>query len=206
MLNFFFTEIYQQAEYLEEADESAADISMIDDYKQVEDDVDSELTEAQIQRITESIRDSILSTTGITMSNEFQYTILERHQHMPSKVEVTTSEGVVIEVALNCELDENGEKKIFDCKLCPLSFTRRIQLSRHASVHENRQGLSCDFCRKWFPSKSSLNRHFRIHTGEKPFQCTECDRSFIQKEILKRHMMIHTGEKVISSLYVGYSI
>lgn len=57
--------------------------------------------------------------------------------------------------------------KIFKCDKCPKSFSRRMHLTRHASIHEKKQGHFCDYCEKWFPSRSSLNRHTRIHTGNK---------------------------------------
>lgn len=81
------------------------------------------------------------------------------------------------------------------CPNCPKSFSRRIQLRRHESVHMQQRGFSCGICEKWFPTRSALTRHERIHTGERPFQCEVCQKSFAQKEILFRHLMTHTGQK-----------
>lgn len=125
----------------------------------------------------------------------------------PTQVEVTTEDGSLIVMELiaeddseppeynDQEINEEGELKIFQCPDCPKSFSRRIQLRRHASVHMQQRGFSCGICEKWFPTRSALVRHERIHTGERPFQCEVCQKSFAQKEILFRHLMTHTGQK-----------
>lgn len=73
-----------------------------------------------------------------------------------TQVEVTTEDGSVIVMELMAEEDaeevtdvvdslrttfnESGELNIFQCPVCPKSFSRRIQLKRHASVHMEQRG------------------------------------------------------------------
>lgn len=73
-----------------------------------------------------------------------------------TQVEVTTEDGSVIVMELMAEDDtddvtdvaeslrttvnESGELNIFQCPVCPKSFSRRIQLKRHASVHMEQRG------------------------------------------------------------------
>lgn len=77
-----------------------------------------------------------------------------------TNVEVTLQDGSVIVMELmteeeaeslpnvpsnlpiNVPVAEDGEIKIFQCPDCPLSFSRRIQLRRHASVHMQQRGNS----------------------------------------------------------------
>lgn len=97
------------------------------------------------------------------------------------------------------DLDENGEKKIFQCAFesCTEGFARRQACKTHFYNHLASQnitkGFSCEFCQKTFRVASALERHKRIHTGDKPFRCDfkGCDKAFNQKEMLKRHKVIH---------------
>ncbi|KAK7873889.1 hypothetical protein R5R35_005747 [Gryllus longicercus] len=92
-------------------------------------------------------------------------------------------------------LSANSEGLIFRCDKCPKGFSKRIDLKRHSSVHDQQRGFVCAVCEKWFPNKTSYKRHERIHTGEKPFSCSYCQKCFSQDSILSRHLLIHTGEK-----------
>lgn len=97
------------------------------------------------------------------------------------------------------DLDENGEKKIFQCAFlnCTESFARRQTCKTHYFNHMASQtitnGYTCDFCQKAFKVSSALERHKRVHTGDKPFKCESegCNKAFSQKEMLKRHIVIH---------------
>lgn len=99
----------------------------------------------------------------------------------------------------NQSLDENGEKKIFQCAFqdCNERFARRQACKTHYYNHLASKvltkGFNCKFCQKTFKVVSALERHERVHTGQKPFKCdvAGCAKAFSQKEMLKRHKIIH---------------
>lgn len=103
-----------------------------------------------------------------------------------------------IEDADENDLDENGERKIFQCAFenCLESFARRQSCKTHFYNHkatDNSKGFNCKFCGKTFHVASARERHERVHTKEKPFLCDfeGCGKGFSQKEMLKRHKIIH---------------
>lgn len=78
---------------------------------------------------------------------------LNQSEGKSTHVEVTTEDGSVIIMELMTEEDADsvrpkpepevnadGEINIFQCPSCPKSFSRRIQLKRHASVHMQQRG------------------------------------------------------------------
>lgn len=156
--------------------------------------------------IADAVKATLAQQPGLDISGNIQLKV-DNRPGQPTQVRVTTEDGSVIIMELLAE-DENPleesldpldcdeeELKVFKCPKCPKAFSRRIQLSRHSSVHMEQRGFSCGICEKWFPTRSALIRHERIHTGERPFVCEICSRSFAQKEILARHLMTHTGQK-----------
>lgn len=175
-----------------------------DEYMDYENDYQSDQSdkddEPDMESITKAVKATLAQQSGFdeTCNYELKFT---RKSSILTQVEVIVEDGTTIIMDIQTamkkeETDENGEIKIFKCHECPKSFSRRNQLQRHTSVHnQDGRGITCMICEKWFPSKSSLDRHMRIHTGEKPFKCEICGRAFIQKEILKRHLLVHTGEK-----------
>lgn len=64
------------------------------------------------------------------------------------------------------EVDEAGEKKIFQCALCPLKFTRRQNCKTHYYTHTTPNSpFTCEFCSKGFKSNSAMERHRRVCTA-----------------------------------------
>ncbi|CRL06025.1 CLUMA_CG018904, isoform A [Clunio marinus] len=130
------------------------------------------------QENNENIIEEIINSTGIDVTNEEQY-------FKPIKnVE-------------DQDIDEKGEKKIFQCNFenCTEAFARRQACKAHFFNHMKSKSssinLECQHCKKKFKVQSSLERHERIHTGEKPFKCDSCEKTFSQKELLKRHKITH---------------
>lgn len=169
------------------------------------------LDDNNLDAIADAVKATLANQPGLNLGGQLQLKV-NSSEGKSTQVEVTTEDGSVIVMELMTEevdsvpdanmpdedeekVNEYGELEIFKCPDCPKSFSRRIQLRRHASVHSQQRGFSCGLCEKWFPTKSALVRHERIHTGERPFQCEVCQRSFAQKEILFRHLMTHTGQK-----------
>lgn len=63
------------------------------------------------------------------------------------------------------EVDEAGEKKIFQCAVCPMKFTRRQNCKTHYYTHTTPNSpFTCEFCSKGFKSNSAMERHRRVCT------------------------------------------
>ncbi|XP_050312825.1 zinc finger protein 813-like [Anthonomus grandis grandis] len=174
-----------------------------------------DIYDSNIGAIADAVKATLANQPGINVAGQLQIKV-NPSSGKTTQVEVTTDDGHVIVMEISTEdqvddrnsnsenlkrdsvlteINDEGELKVFKCEYCPLSFSRRIALKRHSSVHSQQRGFSCGICEKWFPTKSALIRHERIHTGERPFQCEICTKSFAQKEILFRHMMTHSGQK-----------
>ena len=64
------------------------------------------------------------------------------------------------------EVDEAGEKKIFQCAVCPMKFTRRQNCKTHYYTHTTPNSpFNCEFCSKGFKSNSAMERHRRVCTN-----------------------------------------
>lgn len=89
------------------------------------------------------------------------------------KVEVPKAYCRMIAENEQTEMDENGEKKIFQCAFenCDEKFSRRQQCKTHFYNHFAVDSqFSCKFCAKKFKVASALERHERVHTNSKPFK------------------------------------
>lgn len=89
---------------------------------------------------------------------------------------------------------ETGIK--ISCPLCPESFAKKSNLTRHIkSIHE-RVMHQCPFCSKSIADKSNLNKHIRNRHGGFMHQCPLCKKKCTDKSNLKRHIQcIHEGIK-----------
>jgi uncharacterized Zn-finger protein len=68
------------------------------------------------------------------------------------------------------KLDENGEKKIFQCTFsnCTETFSRRQQTKTHYFNHlAVGSQYVCKYCSKKFKVQSALERHERVHNNSK---------------------------------------
>lgn len=76
----------------------------------------------------------------------------------------------VIDESEEPELDENNEKKIFQCAFenCKETFSRRQQCKTHYYNHlAVDSNFSCKYCSKKFKVQSALERHERVHNNSK---------------------------------------
>ncbi|XP_019643589.1 PREDICTED: adult enhancer factor 1-like [Branchiostoma belcheri] len=91
--------------------------------------------------------------------------------------------------------DNQGSQELFNCTVCPLSFTKLSTLKRHLSTHAGQQPYQCSICSTRFRRISYLKNHMIIHTGEKPFKCNVCGSKFSQRATLFRHRAVHNKER-----------
>ncbi|XP_019755152.2 zinc finger protein 569 [Dendroctonus ponderosae] len=91
-------------------------------------------------------------------------------------------------------------KKVYDCRVCNKTFTRKDNLADHLKAHagiamKRRKPSTCEFCLKEFSGISLLQIHIRTHTGERPFACDVCEKKFASAGAMTKHRRKHTGEK-----------
>ncbi|VEN62359.1 unnamed protein product [Callosobruchus maculatus] len=153
-----------------EQDESIKDACTLKDCRVKTETVEDNETEEQTFLIEESqglpnedmnaIADAVKATlaaqTDINLTGQLQLKV-NPTTGKTTQVEVTLQDGSVILMELvaedddgkvvqkeasstGIEVDEEGEIKIFKCPHCPKSFSRKIQLRRHASVHMQQRG------------------------------------------------------------------
>lgn len=91
----------------------------------------------------------------------------------------------VIDESEEPEVDENNEKKIFQCAYedCKETFSRRQQCKTHYYNHlAVDSNYSCKYCSKKFKVQSALERHERVHNNSKV--------SFgLHLKLLERHLL-----------------
>ena len=84
--------------------------------------------------------------------------------------------------------DVRGNKKAFECSLCPYKTAGKCQLNKHiAAVHEKKKPFLCSMCLSKFGWKFALTKHmYTVHEKKKqlvqrPFVCSMCRSNFAQK-------------------------
>ncbi|XP_071445676.1 zinc finger protein ZFP2-like isoform X2 [Hetaerina americana] len=83
----------------------------------------------------------------------------------------------------------------YECEVCKMSFAKRGNLERHATVHKGVRSFSCERCGKAFFHHSELQAHLSNHLKVSPFTCDYCQRGFGHKLHLIEHINRHTGGK-----------
>lgn len=101
------------------------------------------------------------------------------------------------------ELEEKTTTTLYRCHICNYIFTKKIVLTWHLKMHENKSkdgkaNFTCHICGKHIPCQSNLQNHMRVHTGERPYSCLYCGKGFKLKGHMTEHLRTHTGEKPFS--------
>ncbi|KAF8812226.1 hypothetical protein BYT27DRAFT_7086967, partial [Phlegmacium glaucopus] len=75
------------------------------------------------------------------------------------------------------------------CSVCPKSFGRKGDLTRHKLLHAGIKRHVCTICNKAFSQYSGLKTHKNVHTKVKPFVCgfNSCSASFGDPSSCARH-------------------
>ncbi|XP_047204313.1 zinc finger protein 880-like [Girardinichthys multiradiatus] len=99
--------------------------------------------------------------------------------------------------------EEKTTTTLYRCHICNYIFTKRIVLTWHLKMHENKSkdgkgNFNCHICGKHIPCQSNLQNHMRVHTGERPYSCHYCGKGFKLKGHMTEHLRTHTGEKPFS--------
>ncbi|KAG9317361.1 hypothetical protein JVU11DRAFT_1560 [Chiua virens] len=79
--------------------------------------------------------------------------------------------------------------RIFQCQLCPWSFERKSDLSRHEKKHTGEKPYICETCDKRFAQSTALKIHRNTHTKKKPSICGigTCKKAFGDPSSCTRH-------------------
>lgn len=100
-----------------------------------------------------------------------------------------------------CLHPSKEDKQDFSCNVCGKTFSRKIGLQRHGSLHTSVKSFTCSFegCGKSFRLKETLSKHENcVHKEVKPYQCIVCKEKFSRRVYLDTHMYKHTGIKNFS--------
>ncbi len=85
---------------------------------------------------------------------------------------------------------------VYQCEVCPQSFSGEGQLQYHRASHIIENTLTCKVCSQVFASKKGLDDHHkREHSTQNSFACKKCDMEFESKTSLRRHRACHAKEK-----------
>ncbi|XP_035713656.1 zinc finger protein 782-like [Folsomia candida] len=94
---------------------------------------------------------------------------------------------------------EKSERKVFTCKLCPMTFLTSSGLRGHIQVfHENQKNHPCTFCGKRFSGSNDLKRHVQAKhpvNEEEIHFCDKCEYRSQSKRNLIAHKRRHGAKK-----------
>lgn len=80
-------------------------------------------------------------------------------------------------------------QKLFQCRLCPKSYSFSSALSRHKAVHNTAlRPYVCIVCKKGFAEPEKLERHTRTHLVDQTYHCDACGRVFKALATYERHL------------------
>lgn len=83
----------------------------------------------------------------------------------------------------------------FKCKKCGKGFSKKSNLSRHMSAHnESSYKWKCVTCGKKFNNSSNYKVHKYSHNSEKNIPCKYCKKMFKNQDSLRSHYVLHEGK------------
>lgn len=79
--------------------------------------------------------------------------------------------------------------KPFKCYFdnCLKDFRTSGHLKDHLKSHYQIKLYTCKLCNASLSRKSNLKTHLLTHTGEKPYKCLECKKNFSNKSNYNSH-------------------
>ncbi|EZA60673.1 hypothetical protein DMN91_007108 [Ooceraea biroi] len=90
----------------------------------------------------------------------------------------------------NVAASESAENaKELKCPKCPMTFFRKINLSRHVEKAHSGASYTCKICRQQFTRKDLLRRHAEQHARVKVYKCTQCNKTFSNELTLRNHLI-----------------
>ena len=92
-------------------------------------------------------------------------------------------------------LQEKGQKAMFQCDICLKLFTTGNQLAVHRRIHTGERPYVCEICGQGFRQKITLKDHETTHISGKPFECDKCGSKFKQGRILRQHQISGVCER-----------
>ncbi|KAJ8974065.1 hypothetical protein NQ317_016202 [Molorchus minor] len=98
---------------------------------------------------------------------------------------------------LDGSIQKKTEAKLYECELCPFKTKYKININRHALVHNNCEIYNCDSCKFKTKHKNSFIRHkICIHKQKdlqkvRIFKCGICPFDSAEKDSLKTHTLNH---------------
>lgn len=82
------------------------------------------------------------------------------------------------------------------CTLCPMTFTRFMDLERHLFRHTGIRNYACKDCGVKFITTNDLNKHRQSHSTAANFPCLQCsDKQFRTIMSLRAHMKLCHSDK-----------
>ena len=107
---------------------------------------------------------------------------------------------------IELEEHEKMHKRILNCSICGLVFTRKDRLKHHFDyTHGGKEKDFCEICKKEFTGKQNLRNHIsEVHEGIKCHFCSKCDYSSFSSGALKYHIAsVHESKRPFSCPICG---
>jgi hypothetical protein len=89
------------------------------------------------------------------------------------------------------------QKKMIECAICKMDFTRSVYLNSHIQTVHNKKAFSCEVCGNVFASDRSVRRHqVQFHRDLLKKRCEFCELWLLNEEQLDRHSRLNTNCKI----------